>query len=153
MSIARMAGRAVLPKLFAEGLSANKALDYLKSIGKGYRRKTFLSDWRELTGAEKLKDVYKYIPKKYALSYNLMAPTETKQAQEFKYVFRAKTTNMYTGEEDHTTISMGSDTRYSPEQAEYEMSDIMNALDEEYLAEHGYIVSDIALAVVFRRRQ
>ena len=148
---ARMLARQVLPELFNQGLSGTKALSYLKSKGIGYRRKTFLGDWREITGAKKLERVYKYIPKKYALNYNLMAPTETNQGKEFKYVFETDNVNSLTGEHSNGTVSMISDRRLSIDDATAEQSDLLSLSEQKYLEDDGYSIAGIELKVVYRK--
>lgn len=150
-SIARVAGRRVIGRLFAQGYSASKALSYLKSTTGGYRRKVFLADWREITGAQKLKNVYKYIPRKYALSMNLMSPTNVKQHKNFRYIFETSTTDRETGKKQVGTISMISDRRLSIDEAEDLMNDRVQLMDAEYLSAKGVDVNNVKLAVVYRK--
>ena len=124
--ILRAAGRAVIPKLFAGGYSATAALKQLKGIGYGYRRKTFLADWREITGAKKVEAAFRFAPRKYRLSYQLMAPTETFQQEKYKYVFRTHGWDTTTGKRTSRTMSMGDSRRLSPDEAEGEYANILH---------------------------
>jgi len=150
-TILRALGRSVIPKLFTAGYSATRGLEALKAMGYGYRKKRYLADWREITGAKKLERVYKFIPKKYALSYALMAPAEVAQRCLFKYIFNAFGVDLNTREPVASTVSMGREERISPEQAETEM---MEALEDEkdwYEDAYGWEISHVELKVVYRR--
>lgn len=63
MSLLRSQARVLLPSLIEQGMNTSKALNYLKGVGLGYRRKEFLSDFRFFKGVEKSKEVFKYIRK------------------------------------------------------------------------------------------
>lgn len=114
----RAVARSIIPRLFTGGYSASAALNVFRKIGPGLRRKLWLSDWREITGAKKLERAYRFIPRKIRLSYALMAPTETYQRKKFKYVFDTEAKNLETGDIVKRTQSMESDVQLSIEEAE-----------------------------------
>ena len=124
--IMRAVVRAVIPKLFAGGYSANAALNHLKTFGPVIRRQTFLADWREITGAKKVEAAFRFAPRKYRLSYQMMAPTETFQQEKYKYVFRTHGWDTTTGERTSRTMSMGDSRRLSPDEAEEEYANILH---------------------------
>lgn len=150
-TVLRGLGRSIIPKLFDQGYSANAALTHLKSLGYGYQRKRFLTDWREITGAKKLERAYKFIPRKYALSYQLMAPTETFQQHEYKYVFEVTGKDSLTGEPEHRTMSMGSEKRYSIDEVEGVYGEIVTAEEDRYRAIYNFEPEEVRLKVVYRR--
>jgi len=124
--IMRAVVRAVIPKLFAGGYSANAALNHLKTFGPVIRRQTFLADWREITGAKKVEAAFRFAPRKYRLSYQMMAPTETFQQEKYKYVFRTHGWDTTTGERTSRTMSMGDSRKLSPDDAEEAYANILH---------------------------
>lgn len=147
----RSIANAAFPKLFAKGYSANAALGALKTLGFGYQRKLFLKDWRTYTGAKKLERVYRFIPRKIRLSYNLMAPTEFYQRKKYKYVMETQAKDIVTGEIRPMTQSMESDTRYSIDEATSKW--LAKIMDEEkrYSWEGTMIPVSTELMVVYRK--
>lgn len=150
--ILRAAGRAVIPKLFTGGFSATAALGQLKKLGYGYRRKTFLADWREITGAKKIEASFRFAPRKYRLSYQMMAPTETFQQQKYKYVFRAHGRDTKTGQLISRTMSMGDNVRMSPDEAEEQYANILADETQRYKDDLGFEPDFVELYSVYRRK-
>ena len=150
--ILRAAGRAVIPKLFAGGYSATAALGQLKTLGYGYRRQTFLADWREITGAKKIEAAFRFAPRKYRLSYQMMAPTETFQQQKFKYVFRAHGRDTKTGQLVSRTMSMGNNARLSPDEAEDQYANILGDEAQRYKDDLDFEPDFVELYSVYRKK-
>lgn len=130
-AITRSVARAVIPKMFSQGYSATAGLSYFRSIGGQIRTKTWYGDWREIAGIKKLERTHRFAPRKYRLSYQMMAPTETFQDKEFKYMYDTTWRNLETDERIVKTQSMGSDTRFSPD-------DSQEAFAEKLDAEMGF---------------
>lgn len=151
--LARSIGRSVIPKLFTLGFTPTAGLAYLRKLGQGYRKTTFLADWREITGAKKLERVYRFIPKKYSLSYALMAPTETFQQHQYRYIFDVTGENLLTGERETRTMSLGTDRHFSIEEAEAEWREIMRLERGRYAEEEYFIADKIDLKVVYRKHK
>lgn len=63
----RLLVRMMIPELYETYKSANKALEFLRSVGLGYRRKDFLADWREVLEIPKKTDVWKYIRNEFKI--------------------------------------------------------------------------------------
>ncbi|MBA7568924.1 hypothetical protein ES708_10661 [subsurface metagenome] len=100
--------RTFIPQLISTGYTANKALGFLKTQNLGYRRTSFLADWREFTGREAKKDVIKYIRKDYKPTTATMSTTTDNLRDQYKYVYKIKGRDSITGEEKelswaHTT--------------------------------------------------
>lgn len=151
--ILRSVARSVIPKMFTGGYSATSALNYFRSIGGQIRTQTWYSDWREIAGMKKLERTYRFVPRKYRLSYGMMAPTETYQSTEFKYVFDVHGRDAETGEYAVRTMSFGSDERYSPDGVEGAYADLLSAETNYYLDEFGFIPDAVELVVVSRLKR
>jgi len=151
--ILRAAGRAVIPKLFSGGYSATAALNHLKGIGFGYRRTTFLADWREITGAKKVEAAFRFAPRKYRMSYQMMAPTETFQQEKYKYVFRAHGRDTKTGQLIARTMSMGDSSRLSPDEAEEAYADILRDEAQRYMDDLDFEPDFVELYSVYRKKE
>lgn len=149
--VVRSLTRAAIPKMFRAGMSASAAARFMRAeVGGFYRRQTFLADWREITGVEKLKESFRYIPKKYRLSFNLMAPVASEMPTKYRYLFRVSGINPETGAVEHAWTSMLDDVRLSPERAEQIMWDVIQ--DPETDTQPGYNLDQrgIELFVAYR---
>lgn len=80
--------RLLIPDLYREFKSPTKALEYLRSVGLGYRRKEFLADWREILGIQKVKEWWKYTPKKYLPTEDEIVTTQLKLRTQYLYTAR-----------------------------------------------------------------
>lgn len=76
----------ILKALAAQGYSANRALEILRSQGLGYRRQDFLRDWAIITGHGIKADRLKHVPKEKRVSLELHSPTAWLRPQEYAYV-------------------------------------------------------------------
>lgn len=150
-ALRRVAAREMIPKLFGQGYSATAALRVFSDIGPGLRRKLWLADWREIIGAKKLERTYRFIPKKYRLSFQMMAPAEVRQKHEFRYVFDAYGKNLETGEQEIRTVSFGDDTRFSQEDAESEMTADMDTAMDHYKDAYSWEFERVEFMVAYRR--
>lgn len=122
--VARSLIRSAIPKLFRAGYSRNAAMEFMKGqIGKGYRRQVYLADWREITGVEKVKESFKYIPKKYRLSFNLLVPRATPMSTNYQYLYRVVGFDPEAKTMTYRWVSMLDDIRYGPERAEQIMAE------------------------------
>jgi len=150
--IMRAVVRAVIPKLFAGGYSANAALNYLKTLGPVIRRKTFLADWREITGAKKVEASFRFAPRKYRLSYQMMAPTETFQQEKYKYVFRVHGRDTKTGQLTSRTMSMGDSRQLSPDEAEEQYANIIHDELDRGASKFEFESDVVELYSVYRKK-
>lgn len=152
--VARSLIRSALPKLFLQGYTANRALAYMKTqIGQGYRRQLFLADWREISGVEKVKESFRYIPKKYRLSFGLTVPRAGKMSTNYQYLFRVKGIDAKTFEEVYVWTSMLDDVRMSPAEAEAIMLRQIQDPALETDPQAGMSAYDLELFVVYRTRE
>jgi len=124
--------RGLIPEFYRLGYSATGALNALKGFGAGIRRTTWLAQWREVTGAEKLSKVYRYIPKKYKVAGNLIAPTAEPMRRQYKYNFQVSGIDLVTGEPTTKWFSFLDDARYSPDEAEQIMKSWLDAEADNY---------------------
>jgi len=148
--ITRALWRAAVPKMFDMGYSATAALKYFRGIGEKIRTGTAYKDWRGITGMKKLERTYRFIPRKYRLSYGMMAKAETYQSHEYKYVFDVHGRDAETGEMLTRTMSMGSDTRFAPDEVEEYYAKILSAEQEWYEDQYGFLPDVVELAVCSR---
>lgn len=89
----------VFVKAAAEkGLGANKTLELLKSKGLGYRRTTFLSDYRMFAKIPTLSDRIKYVRRQYRLSKSLFLEPKKFMTRRFAFVTEFNVLNPDTGE-------------------------------------------------------
>lgn len=146
--------RGVIPDLFRQGYSATAALNYLRGFGPVMRRQDFLAQWREITGAEKLSESFRFIPKKYRIPGNLYAPTAEPMTREYKYLFRVQGTDLTTGEPTHRWFSFLDDARMSPDEAESTMRDWLQRDAElyEWLYDFDMDTESTELFVLYRSR-
>ncbi len=151
--VARSLFRSAIPKLFAQGYSLNKAADYMRGqIGGLYRRTTYQADWREITGVEKIKESFRYIPKKYRLSFGLTVPRAGRMSTNYQYLFRVKGIDSETQEMTYQWTSMLDDVRMGPKQAEDIMLEQIQDPDNPSDPQAGMTSYDLELYVVYRNR-
>lgn len=145
--------RAAIPKLFAAGFSANKAQAYMNTLlGGTYRRILYLADWREITGAKKLQESFRYIPKKYRLSFGLTTPRAGKMSTNYQYLFRVKGMDAKGELMPYQWTSMLDDVRMSPEEAEEIMQRQIQDPDNPSDPQAGMTGYNLELFVVYRNR-
>ena len=89
--------RSLALSLFKRGQSANYAIKVARDLGLGYMRKQMLADWREVTGLEKKKDVWKFIPKKFCPPKYLIEKTDYAIKTKYHYVFDVEMKEVDTG--------------------------------------------------------
>jgi len=129
--VARVIVRAVIPDLYKTFKTATSALEYLRGIGLGYRKKDFLADWREVLGLKAKEDVWKYIPKKFKPSLATFERTELKIGAEYQYIGRLEyidTEGIYR----EKIVSFLTDEIISIEEAENIFSGIVEEEKEAY---------------------
>lgn len=145
--------RAAIPKLFAAGFSANRAQKYMDTLlGGTYRRMLYLADWREITGARKLQESFRFIPKKYRLSFGLTTPRAGKMSTNYQYLFRVSGMDAEGERMENQWVSMLDDVRMSPEEAQEIMQRTIS--DPEYPGgpQEGMTAYKLELFVVYRNR-
>lgn len=118
--VARAAARAVIGDLFQAGYSATGALNLLRQEGFGYRRQTFLADWREITGVKKLTNITRFIPRNKRPSVGVMTPKASPVGGEYTYRFRTEMYNPTTGVTTTEHYGVSSDRLLTVEEAEIE---------------------------------
>jgi len=81
----------------ASGVSASSFLTKMKAEGLGYRRTTFLDDWRSVGSIEAKTGLLKYVRKDYVPSPKLYAESRWNLSREFFYKVKV-TTRLRPGE-------------------------------------------------------
>lgn len=107
-----------MPHAIASGMSASKFLSSLKVQGLGYRRQTFLADWRSVKGIEARKDVFKNIRKDRRPSIKALADVEWDMNQEYMYKVRAHYRTDPEGPLEERFVNIPSDRNLSPREVE-----------------------------------
>lgn len=149
--IVRSLTRAAIPRMFRAGMSANAAAEFMRGqVGSLYRRTEFLADWREITGVEKIKESFKYIPKKYRLSFGLTVPRATPMATNFQYLYRIVGFDPEAKAMTYRWVSMLDDVRMAPERAEAIMSEKLLEPDKYPDKPFGLEGWEVELFVAYR---
>lgn len=151
--VVRSLFRSAIPKLFAQGYSFNKASDYMKGLqGKMYRRQTAQADWREITGAAKMKTTFKYIPRKYRFSGQLAVPRAGKMSTNYQYLYSVKGFDDKGNKMAEQFVSWLDDVIVSPEEAERMMLEKIQDPKYPHGPQAGMAVYNLELIVVYRNR-
>ena len=101
--------RMMIPELYESFKSANKALKFLRSVGLGYRRKDFLTDWREILDLEKKRDEWKYVRYEYKINEELHVATTFYTSTKYTYFVESVFTSV-TGETRTKRVAVTSDS-------------------------------------------
>ena len=131
----------------AAGKSATKFLGEMRTAGLGYRRTTFLADWRAEAGIAKQADTIKYVRKGYVPTAAIAQAKEWKLSKEYMYKMQVKT-RLQPGEPITTRfVNIMTDMPITIEAAEALVAEIW-AEDEGYVREE--ITGIVPIAVVRR---
>lgn len=151
--VARSLFRSAIPKLFAGGYSFNKASDYMKGqIGSLYRRQTAQADWREITGVEKMRTTFKYIPRKYRFSGQLAVPRAGKMSTNYQYLYSVKGFDSMGNPMQEQFVSLLDDVRLAPALAEQIMLEQIQDPDNPSDPQAGMVAYNLELIVIYRNR-
>jgi len=112
-SVSRALGLAFLPRLIQKGWSGNKALNWLKGKGVGYKRQDFQTDWRRLVGIEKKKDTLKYVKRTAFPTTATMELTDENLSAKYKLTYKINVIDKETLQKETLHISIVSDRKMS----------------------------------------
>jgi len=133
-----------MSKAIAAGKSAGKFLTEMRSAGLGYRRTTFLADWRASAGIAKQADTIKYVRKGYVPTTAIAEAKEWKLSREYMYKMQVAT-RLRPGEPITTRfVNIMSDKPITIGEAEERVADIW-AEDEKYVHEEITGITPIAV--------
>ena len=119
-----------MPQALASGLSASAFLKKLQGSTGGYKRTTFLRDWRNVGSIEAKKDRFKYVRRDRRPPMSAMADVEWDRNEEYMYTVRAFVRK---GEGEPLTerfVNISSDTALTPEQVESEVFERWSAWEK-----------------------
>lgn len=151
--VVRSLFRSAIPALFRQGYSFNKAADYMKGLqGKLYRRQLAQADWREITGVEKMKTTFKYIPRKYRFSGNLPVPRAGKMSTNYQFLYSVKGFDAKGNQMQEQFVSLLDDVKLSPEEAERIMLEQIQDPDNPSDPQAGMTAYNLELVVIYRNR-
>jgi len=102
--------QAFLKSAVEAGMGANETLKVFQDAGVGYKRSTFLSDFRVVSGAEEIAERMKYVGRESVVSEDLYSPGFSRT--KYKYLTRIKATvyDTIADEERSVTVTVGHDT-------------------------------------------
>ncbi len=138
--------RTYFPSFINRGFTANKALSLLKECDMGYRRTTFLADWREFSGLKAKEDTFKYIRHDLKPTANTLTQTSENLSKEYSYIFSVKGKDSLTGEIKEIGWRLATDTLISLDEAVEWAED--NILEDEY----GQNISDYKINIIGVKR-
>lgn len=105
----------------AAGKSASRFLTEMKTAGLGYRRTTFLADWRTIGNIKEKEGLLKYVRKDRVPSPRLFAETADRYSREYIYIMNVKT-RLAPGEPiESQLVSIQSDRQLTPAEMESEV--------------------------------
>ncbi len=136
----RAQAQPFLVRMAAEGLAANEALRRLREAGLGYRRTDFLADYRKVIGAEKQKDVAKYIRKDYYPTSAVITPTELNLARKYHNYIRYDYKDLETLEVKSKTFIIADDKPLTIRQIEQTAFSLVSEMADTYRSEIQRIV-------------
>jgi len=119
-----------MPDAIAQGLSASAFLKKLQASTGGYKRQSFLADWRSVAGIEAKKDRFKYVRRDRRPPISAMADVEWDNNNEYMYKVRAFVRK---GEGQPLTerfVNIVSDDPLTPEQVEQEVFERWSAWEK-----------------------
>lgn len=115
-----------MPSAIESGLSANRFLKHLRSLGLGYNRQRFLADWRSVGNIQARKDVIKYTRKDRLPSIKSMADVEWNLSQEYMFKVSAKYRTDPEGELQERFVNIPSDRLMTPQEV---INEVFNRWD------------------------
>lgn len=137
----RAMAQPYLEAFAAQGLSANQALGRLRELGLGYRRQTFLDDYRTYTGREKAKDVAKYIRKDYYPTDAVMTPDVRNLKTKYQSLVKFTLQNVDTGEVFTKDFYLAHDEQMTIGRIESTMANVVASRADMYkvaILDYGY---------------
>jgi hypothetical protein len=149
------AGRRVISFLVRgarEGIGANELLRSLQSAGLGYRRETFLRDYKLVQGLETEARTLRYVPEHYFPSLKHYPVGKLTQKERFLTYVDVKWQNPETGEKRTRSWAVKHDTLLTPKQikelviADLEVTE--SPPEEEY---EGFVPVDVVPVKGVRR--
>ncbi len=150
MSKPRAMAQSFLVRMVKEGLTANEALEKLREMGLGYRRTTFLEDWRQVADIPKKADYLKNVPRKYAFTDAVTVEKEWYMTRKYNVVFKVTGTDLQTGEKDiERYYTIATDER-KPMGL---LHDTMRSLLEQRRFEYAFQAEKVEIDVIWRRSE
>jgi len=140
LGIRRTLFRSLALSLFKRGQTANYAIKIARDMGLGYMRKKMLSDWREVTGIEKKRDAWRFVPKKYFPPKYLIEKTDHAIKTKYHYMFHVEMKEIETGELKTFRRTIATDEWWTIRRAEEELRSLVIEPVEDFYSEKYEIV-------------
>lgn len=133
-----------MSKAITAGKTATKFLSEMRAADLGYRKTTFLADWRAEAGIEKQKDVIRFVRKGYVPTTAIAEAKEWKLSKEYMYKMQVAT-RLRPGEPiEKRFVNIMSDKPITIGEAEERVAEIW-AEDEKYRREEITGITPIAV--------
>jgi len=140
LGIRRTLFRSLALSLFRRGQSANYVIKVARDMGLGYMRKKMLADWREVTGIEKKKDVWRFVPKKYFPPKYLIEKTDHAIKTKYHYMFDVEMKEIETGIIKTFKRTVATDEWITIRKAEEELKSLVVEPVEDFYAEEYEVI-------------
>jgi len=124
--------RSLALTAFRQGYSANFAIRVARSLGISYMRKEMLKTWREVTGLEKKKDAWKFIPKKFHPPKYLIEKTDEAIKTKYHYLFDVEMKDLATGELKKVRRTIATDEFITIRKAEEDLRSLVIAPIQDF---------------------
>ncbi len=117
--------------LFRKGYTRTRIYnEFIRGKPWGMAKKTFLDLSREWVGIEKMKDVYRFVPKHFRYSEDLYVPSSFKFKQKYQHVIEIDAIDRELGEPVKRYCQIASSTRLSPVFIEEKVAEHIDKLIE-----------------------
>jgi len=124
--------RAFALTSFKKGYSVNYAIRVARGLGISYMRKRMLADWREVTGLEKKKGVWKFIPKKFFPPEYLREKTDFAMKTHYHYLYDVEMKDLATGEIKTVKRTVATDELITLRQSEEDLKSLVISPIEDF---------------------
>jgi len=137
--IQRMAGA------IAAGKTASKFMTEMQTAGLGYRRTTFLGDWRSVGNIAKKEGLIRYVRKDYQPSPELYAEVNWNLSREYMYKVRVQTRLRPDLPTEERFVNIVTDSPMTPRQLETEIQKMWGSWYPERREEIDQVIPETAV--------
>lgn len=123
MSLIRATVIAKMRGAIREGVSASAFIRTMRDAGMSYRRTDMLSDWRSVTGVERVDGVARYVRKDYYPTAAVYASVDWKLSKEFMYKVKVQSRVSPTEPITERMVNVMSDNPLTPREIEEQVQD------------------------------
>ena len=129
----------------AAGKSAGGFLREMQAAGLGYRRTTFLSDYRSVSNVKKKEGLIRYVRKDYQPSPELYAEVDWRVSREYMYKVRVQTRIKPGQPIEERFVNILSDQPMTPRELETEVQKMWGSWYPERREEIEQVIPETAI--------